>query len=968
MEPEHRPVINPDGGHYPHPHHPHHHPPYRPEPERPMNPILVVLGVVLAVLLIGYTYYSFSPVSKTAAAPQQESQPQAQVQAPAQVQAQLPSLNPTEPSSSPAPTTAPAGSAALLVQDYQNWVKTPLESKSSDTAAVLNSINTFLNKYRKQQPEPLLVQQALKLRDQYALQALAPSFAALKQDVVDLLLHDEYAKASAMVRVWDIKGGPAFHAAVTEELEKIQKLEKQEAKAAMDRITSMVALGNWQEAGHAADETITHMVSRFNAEYVARAMKLREFIRDSTLAEDLVSKKADERVETQETAVRESREKALYEKLAVELRGLLANLDIASAQALLESYKPQLIHSSKSADVAALANDVAQMEVLRRRITELATQGQLKDLHVSFLGGSYLIAGATLEGPVLQVQQSSAGLRWAELTADDLKSIVQHSIDPTLGTDNLQWGTYLYQTGEPVAAEAALVKASGMGITSAPLLARVQEMRKQQLTVKPIPKNALATVAGWDSPENTSTQLRAQPPEIIQALNEGGWSISKGFWTITARSTFYAEWEDPTYPLLTLKRELKRFKSVSAEMRAIGGSVGFSFGKDLRFMTKPTERWQKLEIKVGAGDAIKFFVDGKPAQSLENEKSEVTSEKLPDSIFLRCVGRRFEVRNYQVDNLPVGSVDLPWQMLKSVYTTVDQTAEHAGVLNDRGWKIVEGRWSVSPNRGYLAVPLSGIAALQRNTPRTFRRMSVEFRGAGDVAGFDFGTNNRYLAKPTEKWQTLTLDVGQADRLQMTVDTENRKSLHAVQDIPIGALPPRMNLMAHGGAVEFRNFSLNGVALDMPPKVDEEDAMLPAQQSPEEAKQIQALGLELSSGVWKLENDGTLTGARAEGNDLVALKYRLSGFREISVELRGEGDLAGFSFGQGKRWSVRALDTWQKLQLRILDDGKMQFLVNGETRGSIEDTRGIEINQLGNALYLRGLCVNVQFRHFKVITE
>ena len=46
--------------------------------------------------------------------------------------------------------------------------------------------------------------------------------------------------------------------------------------------------------------------------------------------------------------------------------------------------------------------------------------------------------------------------------------------------------------------------------------------------------------------------------------------------------------------------------SSTVAMRAIGGSVGFSFGKDLRFMTKPTERWQKLEIQVGAGDTIQY--------------------------------------------------------------------------------------------------------------------------------------------------------------------------------------------------------------------------------------------------------------------------------------------------------------------------------------------------------------------------
>ena len=928
---------------HPHPYpHPHHHAHSHLHPVK-TNPNKIPLLIAVGAIVLGFSAYfairnnsakTLTPKTTTEVAHDNQGKP-----------------------------VATAETSDAIVDDYNKLVKSPAERNPKDAQANMTAIGEFLAKYADRKPESELVQQAIKLRGQYTQQVLmANSYSNLRQDVLALLLRGEYAKAAALVEAWRDKGGESYRVAGNEELESIRKIEKQDSEAAFARIDALAAAQERKKAVDECDAVIAH----YSADYVTRAKATKSAIRSAAHDAEAAAERERAAADLEEKTARESREKAVYDGLVMKLRDPLAKMDIEAGLQLIESYKPQLSGSSKNAGYVSLAEDVAVVDVLKNRMAEAAHKGLLKELEISVLGGSYHIVDGSAVGPVLSIQSGSATIRWMDLPPSDLAAIAQLITDPASARDYCQLGTYLYQTGAYDRAEAALVKAAGLGMCVDLVLARVRDMRKK-LDAEVDAKGTNVTGARWDSPE-TNGQLHSQRPDVETTLHDAGWWISKGFWTVTPRGTLYAEWQTPDLPLMSLKRELKRFKRLTVEMRAVGAAIGFSFGKGMRFMTTPTERWQKLELRVGAGDTIKFLVDDAPVSSLEDPKREVTSDQLPDDILIRCVGRRCEVRNFQIDASDVGAVELPWPLFKDVFEHGEQTADNANALKRQGWKIKEGRWTAAPNGGYLADAQNEPAVLQRGRPVAFRRLSVDVRGEGVAAGFDFGIGNRYLIKPTEKWQTLALDVVIGDRLQLTVNGSKSPSLLDVQDLQISSLPPLLNLRAQGGPAQFRDFRIDGRPLASSGNDEENDALLPVQQDPKETKRISALGWDISSGVWKLEGDGTLSGARVEGNDLVAVKRALSEFQEISVEIRGEGELGGFSFGLGKRWSVMPIDQWEKLQLRIIENGRLQFLVNGEPRSSIEDTRGIGIEQLGNTLYLRGICVKVQFRNFQITTK
>ena len=132
------------------------------------------------------------------------------------------------------------------------------------------------------------------------------------------------------------------------------------------------------------------------------------------------------------------------------------------------------------------------------------------------------------------------------------------------------------------------------------------------------------------------------------SLKTLGWEISKGKWMITPEKILVGELDASTQ-VVTIKRELKRFKSISVELRGDGESTGFSFGASgSRFVIKPGKNWQKLTLEVDASDSLKLLVDGALATSADPVDCK-TANQLPDYIFLRSKGGRVEFRNFSVD-------------------------------------------------------------------------------------------------------------------------------------------------------------------------------------------------------------------------------------------------------------------------------------------------------------------------------
>jgi hypothetical protein len=84
-----------------------------------------------------------------------------------------------------------------------------------------------------------------------------------------------------------------------------------------------------------------------------------------------------------------------------------------------------------------------------------------------------------------------------------------------------------------------------------------------------------------------------------------------------------------------------------------------------------------------------------------------------------------------------------------------------------------------------------------------------------------------------------------------------------------------------------------------------------------------------------------------------------------VEFRGEGDAAGFSFGNGQRFLVRPTPAWQKLSLEVVQGEKLELRVEGEARASLEASKDVTADQLPDYVFLRGQGTRIEFRNFAV---
>ena len=137
---------------------------------------------------------------------------------------------------------------------------------------------------------------------------------------------------------------------------------------------------------------------------------------------------------------------------------------------------------------------------------------------------------------------------------------------------------------------------------------------------------------------------------------------------------------------------------------------------------------------------------------------------------------------------------------------------------------------------------------------------------------------------------------------------------------------------------------------------------------EEAATRQALkgmGWEISRGCWTVNPDGTLVGTPEAGLNLISLWREVTRFSRLEVEVRGEGDAVGFSFGKGQRFMARPIDAWQKLTLQADQSGRLELRVDGEVRASLEMPKNVTADQLPGCVYLRGLGARVEFRNFSL---
>jgi len=124
-----------------------------------------------------------------------------------------------------------------------------------------------------------------------------------------------------------------------------------------------------------------------------------------------------------------------------------------------------------------------------------------------------------------------------------------------------------------------------------------------------------------------------------------------------------------------------------------------------------------------------------------------------------------------------------------------------------------------------------------------------------------------------------------------------------------------------------------------------------------------MGWQVSRGNWSVKSEGTLVGTPNAGLTLVSLKREVGRFSRLEVEVRGKGDVVGFSFGKGQRFLARPIDSWQKLTLVVVEGQRLELRVDGDVRESLELPRNTQADQLPDVVYLRGMGTRIEFRNF-----
>ena len=128
--------------------------------------------------------------------------------------------------------------------------------------------------------------------------------------------------------------------------------------------------------------------------------------------------------------------------------------------------------------------------------------------------------------------------------------------------------------------------------------------------------------------------------------------------------------------------------------------------------------------------------------------------------------------------------------------------------------------------------------------------------------------------------------------------------------------------------------------------------------------LRGMEWDISRGKWEVNPDLSFVGTPDAGMTLMSLRRNLKNFERIEVEVRGDGDAVGFSFGTGKRFLSRPIYVWQKLSLHNLPGNRLELRVDGEPRDSLEAVKAVNL-EFPTDLYLRGLGQRIEFRNFAI---
>jgi serine/threonine protein kinase len=141
---------------------------------------------------------------------------------------------------------------------------------------------------------------------------------------------------------------------------------------------------------------------------------------------------------------------------------------------------------------------------------------------------------------------------------------------------------------------------------------------------------------------------------------------------------------------------------------------------------------------------------------------------------------------------------------------------------------------------------------------------------------------------------------------------------------------------------------------------------------EVVKAMAAKGLEINRGQWVVSGN-IFRGTPDPGDNdtkLMSLKTNIKkNFSKVSVEVRGVGgEMAGFSFGKGRRYVIKPDGGWQKVTVERNNGGRPQLTIDGKPIESLDKPEaGVNPDNLvlDGVLYLRFQGPKGEFRNLTI---
>jgi serine/threonine-protein kinase len=653
-----------------------------------------------------------------------------------------------------------------------------------DHAEILRRLDRFLELNSAKYADTEAVRTAQAWRREHAQAGAAQARPALHGEVLKLLQEDRFGEALQQVAAWRARWGEEAAGLQAQVLqEQIRAEERAHAEAWLAQGRAKREEGDWAGARECFQRVREHLATEF-AEQARREEALTVGAEERSKADQAAAAAQKKAAET--AAPREAAAPVLLRKLLNDLQEPVTRFDFPAAWRVVAQAEPALAGTSQALAYQSVRAVLQRLEGLVDRVNVAARGGQLGDFKLRVKDRDSVIVEANRQGPMVAFGAVQARVAWSSLDPASLSEIFQRSTNMQRADEVLDLALLQLFFGRLAESQQLLKHTEELGGT----VSRFRELAAEL-------ERAASSPAAKASPAEKGKALEEEAA-VRQALKGTGWDISRGQWTVNPDGSLVGT-PEPGMNLVSVRRELRRFRRVEVEFRGEGDAAGFSFGKAQRFMVRPSLTWQRLSLEVVQAEKLELRVDGEARASLEASK-DVTADQLPDYVYLRGLGPRIEFRNFAVD----GKLVLPPGVPEPKQGQDPKVVEALKLL---GWEIAGGLWKIAEGTLSGEPDGSGKPVSLRRPFKNCVAVRAELRGDGAALGFSFGKGQRFLAAPGPDWQACALDLDRDGRIKLSVGGQPRASLEDTSAAKSGELGDALTVLSTTGRLEVRGFKM-----------------------------------------------------------------------------------------------------------------------------------------------------------------